>query len=131
MEGISQEAITLAGHLKLNHLTVLFDDNGVSIDGKVSMSDSTDQLARYAAAGWNVTRVDGHDVRAVAAALEAAQTSDKPSFIACKTIIGYGAPPEAADALRARHGRSGLAGVPARPNSSTPYPAPCPRISTR
>src|SRR5262249_26511601 len=92
MEGISQEALTLAGHLKLNHLIVLFDDNGISIDGKVSMADSTDQLARYAACGWNVTRVDGHDVRAVAAALEAAQTSDKPSFIACKTIIGYGAP---------------------------------------
>jgi transketolase len=92
MEGISQEAITLAGHLKLNRLTVLFDDNGISIDGKVSLADSTDQLARYAASGWNVTRVDGHDTAAVAAALEAAQTSDKPSFIACKTIIGYGAP---------------------------------------
>jgi transketolase len=92
MEGISQEAITLAGHLKLNHLIVLWDDNGISIDGKVSMADSTDQLARYTASGWNVTRVDGHDANAVAAALAAAQTSDKPSFIACKTIIGYGAP---------------------------------------
>ena len=92
MEGISQEAITLAGHLKLNHLIVLFDDNGVSIDGKVSMADSTDQLARYAASGWNVTRIDGHDATAIAAALEAAQKSDSPSFIACKTIIGYGAP---------------------------------------
>ncbi|MGE0006199.1 MAG: transketolase [Parvibaculaceae bacterium] len=92
MEGISQEAITLAGHLKLNRLVVLFDDNGVSIDGKVSMADSTDQLARYAASGWNTTRVDGHDAEAVAAALAAAQTSDRPSLIACKTIIGYGAP---------------------------------------
>src|SRR5690349_12607903 len=92
MEGISQEALTLAGHLRLKNLIVLFDDNGISIDGKVSLADATDQLARYAASGWNVTRVDGHDVRAVAAALEAAQTSDKPSFIACKTIIGYGAP---------------------------------------
>ncbi len=92
MEGISQEAITLAGHLKLNHLIVLFDDNSVSIDGKVSLADSTDQLARYAASGWNVTRIDGHDANAIAAALEAAQTSDKPSLIACKTIIGYGAP---------------------------------------
>jgi len=92
MEGISQEAITLAGHLKLKNLIVLFDDNGISIDGKVSLADSTDQLARYAACGWNVTRVDGHDTNAVAAALEAAQKSDKPSFIACKTIIGYGAP---------------------------------------
>lgn len=92
MEGISQEAITLAGHLRLKNLIVLFDDNGISIDGKVSLADSTDQLARYAACGWNVTRVDGHDTNAVAAALEAAQKSDKPSFIACKTIIGYGAP---------------------------------------
>jgi transketolase len=92
MEGISQEAITLAGHLKLKNLIILFDDNGISIDGKVSMADSTDQVARYQASGWNATRVDGHDVQAVAAALEAAQTSDKPSFIACRTIIGYGAP---------------------------------------
>jgi transketolase len=92
MEGISQEAITLAGHLKLNHLIVLWDDNGISIDGKVTMSDSTDQLARFAASGWNTTLIDGHDAQAIATALEAAQTSDKPSLIACKTIIGFGAP---------------------------------------
>lgn len=92
MEGISQEAITLAGHLKLNNLIILWDNNSVTIDGKVSMADSTDQLARYVASGWNVTQVDGHDAAAVAQALEAAQTSDKPSFIACKTIIGFGAP---------------------------------------
>ncbi|MGE3830252.1 MAG: transketolase [Parvibaculaceae bacterium] len=92
MEGISQEAITLAGHLKLNHLILLFDDNGISIDGKVSLADSTDQLQRFASANWNVTRVDGHDAKAIAAALEAAQTSDKPSFIACRTVIGFGAP---------------------------------------
>ena len=92
MEGISQEAITLAGHLKLNRLIVLFDDNGISIDGKVSMSDSTDQLGRFAASGWNVTRVDGHDTAAIAEALGNAQASDKPSLIACKTIIGFGAP---------------------------------------
>jgi transketolase len=92
MEGISQEAITLAGHLKLARLIVLFDDNGVSIDGKVSLADSTDQIARYAASGWNVTRIDGHDAQAIADALQAAQTSDRPSLIACKTIIGYGAP---------------------------------------
>ncbi|MGE0237428.1 MAG: transketolase [Parvibaculaceae bacterium] len=92
MEGISQEAITLAGHLRLKNLIVLFDDNGVSIDGKVSMADSTDQLARYAASDWNVTRIDGHDAAAIASALAAAQTSDRPSLIACKTIIGYGAP---------------------------------------
>ena len=92
MEGISQEAITLAGHLKLNHLIVLWDDNGITIDGKLGMSDDTDQLARFAASGWNVSRVDGHDAEAVAGALAAAQVSDKPVFIACKTIIGYGAP---------------------------------------
>ena len=69
MEGISQEAITLAGHLKLNHLIVLWDDNGISIDGKVSMSDSTDQLARFASANWNVSRVDGHNPTEIAAAL--------------------------------------------------------------
>ncbi len=92
MEGISQEAITLAGHLKLNHLIVLWDDNGISIDGKLSMSDSTDQLARFASANWNVSRVDGHNPGEVAAALQAAQSSDKPTMIACKTIIGFGAP---------------------------------------
>jgi transketolase len=92
MEGISQEAITLAGHLKLNRLTVLWDDNSVTIDGPLKLSDSTDQLARFAACGWNVVAVDGHDPTAIAEALEAAQTSDKPSFIACKTVIGYGAP---------------------------------------
>jgi transketolase len=92
MEGISQEAITLAGHLRLAKLTVLFDDNSVTIDGPLTLSDSTDQLARFAACGWNVAAVDGHDPNAVAEALEAAQTSGRPSFIACKTIIGYGAP---------------------------------------
>ena len=92
MEGVSQEAITLAGHLKLKNLIVLWDDNNISIDGKLSMSDSTDQLARFAAANWNVTRVDGHNPAEIAAALTAAQTSDKPSLIACKTIIGFGAP---------------------------------------
>ena len=92
MEGISQEAITLAGHLKLNHLIVLWDDNGISIDGKVSMSDSTDQLVRFTSANWNVARVDGHNPTEIAAALQAAQNSDKPSLIACKTIIGFGAP---------------------------------------
>ena len=93
MEGISQEAIALAGHLKLNRLIVLFDDNGISIDGKVSLADSTDQLARFAASGWAVTpRRWPSRKRAVAAALAAAQNSDRPSLIACKTIIGYGAP---------------------------------------
>jgi len=92
MEGISQEAITLAGHLKLKNLIVLFDDNGISIDGKLSLSDSTDQLARFASANWNVTRIDGHNAAEIAAALAAAQSADRPSLIACKTVIGFGAP---------------------------------------
>ena len=95
MEGISQEAITLAGHLKLRNLIVLWDDNGISIDGKLSMTDSTDQLARFASAGWAVSRCDGHNPSEIAAALSAAQTSDKPVMIACKTVIGYGAPTKA------------------------------------
>jgi transketolase len=92
MEGVSQEAIALAGHLQLGRLIVLFDDNGISIDGKVSLADSTDQLARFAASGWNVTRIDGHDHCAIAEALAAAQASPRPTLIACRTIIGYGAP---------------------------------------
>lgn len=95
MEGISQEALALAGHLKLNNLIVLWDDNGITIDGKVGMSDSTDQLARFAASGWNVTRVDGHNPQEIAGALAAAQSSERPSFIACKTIIGFGSPNKA------------------------------------
>jgi transketolase len=92
MEGISQEASTLAGHLKLSKLTLLWDDNNVTIDGKLGLADSTDQLKRFAANGWAVIRVDGHDPEAIARALDAAQHSEKPSFIACRTIIGYGAP---------------------------------------
>ena len=73
MEGISQEAIALAGHLKLNKLIVLFDDNGISIDGPLSLSDSVDQVKRFEAAGWAATRVDGHDPEAIAQAIAAAQ----------------------------------------------------------
>ncbi|HEX4861087.1 MAG TPA: transketolase [Rhizomicrobium sp.] len=92
MEGISHEAIALAGHLKLNRLIVLFDDNGISIDGKISLSDSTDQIERFQAAGWNTIMCNGHDVAEVAGALDWAQKSDKPVLIACKTIIGFGLP---------------------------------------
>ncbi len=95
MEGISQEAISLSGHLKLAKLIVLFDDNGISIDGALSLSDSTDQVKRFEASGWNAVRVDGHDQKAIAAALTKAQTSDKPTLIACKTTIGFGAPTKA------------------------------------
>ena len=108
MEGISQEAITLAGHLKLRNLIVLWDDNGISIDGKLSMTDSTDQLARFAAAGWTVSRCDGHNPAEIAAALTAAQTSDMPVLIACKTVIGFGAPTKA--------GTSGSHGSPLGPD---------------
>lgn len=95
MEGISQEAISLAGHLKLNKLIVLWDDNGISIDGAISLADSTDQHARFRASGWNTLAVDGHDQEAIAAAIAAAQTSDKPTLIACKTVIGFGSPNKA------------------------------------
>jgi transketolase len=98
MEGISHEAIALAGHLKLNKLIVLFDDNGISIDGALSLSDSVDQVKRFEAAGWAASRVDGHDAAAIAAALEKAQNSDRPVLIACKTQIGYGAPTKAGKA---------------------------------
>lgn len=108
MEGISQEAISLAGHLKLKNLIVLWDDNGISIDGKISMSDSTDQLARFAASGWNVSACDGHNATEIAAALAAAQNSDKPVLIACKTVIGFGAPTKA--------GTSGSHGSPLGPD---------------
>jgi transketolase len=95
MEGLSQEAIALAGHLKLAKLIVLFDDNGISIDGKISLADSTDQVARVKASGWNATRIDGHDPEAIAVAIEAARKSDRPTLIACRTTIGYGAPTKA------------------------------------
>ncbi|MGE5163679.1 MAG: transketolase [Sphingobacteriales bacterium] len=92
MEGISQEAIALAGHLKLNKLIVLFDDNGISIDGALSLADSVDQLKRFEAAGWSASRIDGHDPAAINSALEKAQSSDRPVLIACKTKIAFGAP---------------------------------------
>jgi transketolase len=92
MEGISQEAATLAGHLRLSKLTLLWDDNGTTIDGSIALADSTDQLKRFEANGWAVFRIDGHDPEAIAHVLATSQNSDRPVFIACKTIIGYGAP---------------------------------------
>jgi transketolase len=92
MEGISHEAISLAGHLKLGKLIVLFDDNGITIDGATEITVSDDQQARFRACGWNVRGVDGHDAEAVAAAIEAAHATDTPSLIACRTTIGFGAP---------------------------------------
>ena len=92
MEGISHEAISLAGHLKLGKLILLFDDNDISIDGPTDMAVSDNQLMRFEASGWDTTRIDGHDHGAIAAAIEAAKKTGKPSLIACKTVIGYGAP---------------------------------------
>ncbi len=92
MEGLSHEAIDLAGHLKLSRLIVLWDDNSISIDGPTSLATSTDQLSRFTASGWHVCRVDGHDPEAVFNALEAAKRDEKPSLIACRTIIGFGSP---------------------------------------
>ncbi len=93
MEGISQEAISLAGHLGLGKLIVLFDDNGISIDGPTSLATSEDQIARFKASGWATLSVDGHDPDAVAAAMATAtRDASKPWLIACKTRIGFGAP---------------------------------------
>ncbi|MGJ0427148.1 transketolase [Methylocystis sp.] len=92
MEGVSHEAIDLAGHLKLSKLILFWDDNSISIDGPTSLATSTDQVARFAAAGWHVAHVDGHDPEAVAQAIAAAQADPRPSLIGCRTLIGYGAP---------------------------------------
>src|SRR5262245_21015703 len=92
MEGISQEAISLAGHLKLGKLIALFDDNSISIDGPTTLAQSDQQLQRFEASGWAVRAIDGHDPVAISAALAAAQGSDRPHLIACKTRIGFGAP---------------------------------------
>ncbi|WP_029353172.1 transketolase [Bosea sp. 117] len=104
MEGISEEAIELAGHLKLGKLIVLYDDNQITIDGPTSLSVSTDQLARFEASGWEATRIDGHDPDAILAAIERAKTTSKPSLIACRTTIGFGSPNKA--------GTNGVHGAP-------------------
>ncbi len=98
MEGISQEAIALAGVWKLNKLIVLYDDNGISIDGPTSISDAVDQVKRFKSAGWASELIDGQDQAAIAAAITRAQKSSKPTMIACRTTIGYGAPTKAGTA---------------------------------
>jgi len=102
MEGVSQEAISLAGHLQLAKLCVFWDDNSISIDGDVRLSTSDDQLARFAASGWATQQVDGHNPEEIAAAIEFARASVRPTLIACRTIIGLGAPTKAGTA--AAHG---------------------------
>tara|TARA_R110000868_G_scaffold46376_13_gene153289 strand:- start:2160 stop:4034 length:1875 start_codon:yes stop_codon:yes gene_type:complete len=104
MEGISHEAASLAGHMKLGRLIVLYDDNDISIDGGTEMSLSDDALGRFDAYHWHTQRCDGHDPAALAAAMEAAMASDRPSLIACKTVIGFGAPN--------KQGTSGVHGAP-------------------
>ncbi len=92
MEGISQEAISLAGHMELDHLIVLFDDNHISIDGATDLAVSDNQLARFAASNWHTIAVDGHDTAAIEAAIAEADQADRPSIVACRTTIGFGAP---------------------------------------
>ncbi len=123
MEGISHEAIGLAGHLRLGRLNVLWDDNRISIDGPTSLSTSEDTAKRFDAAGWHVVACDGHDSASVDKALGAAAADPRPSLIACRTTIGYGAPKKA--------GTSGAHGSPlgaaeiegARAALDWPYPA--------
>lgn len=122
MEGISHEAASLAGHLRLHKLVVLFDDNRISIDGPTDLAVSDDQLARFAAYGWRVQAIDGHDPAAIDAALQAARAGERPSLIACRTVIAKGAPTKA--------GSSAAHGAPlgakeiegARANLHWPYP---------
>ena len=92
MEGVNHEAAGLAGHLKLGRLIAFWDDNRITIDGATSLSTSEDIAARYAAYGWHVARCDGHDAASVRAAIDEALADPRPSLIACRTIIGYGAP---------------------------------------
>ena len=102
MEGISHEAISLAGHLRLDRLIVLYDSNDISIDGPTGLACSDDAKLRFEAAGWHTQQVDGHDPEAVAEAIEAARAAPRPAMIECRTVIGYGAPTKAGTA--ASHG---------------------------
>ena len=104
MEGISHEAASMAGHMKLGRMIVLFDDNGISIDGPTSLTVSEDTTKRFEAYGWQVLACDGHDAEAVSEALTKAKADDRPSLICCKTVIGYGAP--------TKKGTSGVHGAP-------------------
>ncbi|MBW7851869.1 MAG: transketolase [Rhodospirillales bacterium] len=123
MEGISQEAVSMAGHWRLGKLIVLWDDNHICIDGDTSLSVSDDQLKRFEASNWDVCRVDGHDPEAVAAAVAHARTTDRPSLIACRTVIGFGSPTKAGSEKThgAPLGAEDLAGM--REGLGWPYPA--------
>jgi len=104
MEGVSHEAASMAGHMRLGRMIVLFDDNGISIDGSTDLTVSDDTTNRFEAYGWHVLACDGHDMDAVSAAISAAKADDRPSLIRCKTVIGYGAP--------TKQGTSGVHGAP-------------------
>ena len=122
MEGISHEAASLAGHLKLGRLIVFYDDNGISIDGPTELALSDDALERFDAYGWHTQRIDGHDPEAITGAIEAARMDGRPSLIACKTIIGYGAPHKAGkeESHGSALGAAEVAG--AREKLGWPYP---------
>jgi transketolase len=122
MEGVSHEAIAIAGHLKLKKLIVFWDNNGISIDGQVPvLADNVDQVARFRSAGWNSSHIDGHDPKAVIDAIHAAQSSDRPTMIACKTTIGFGLPTHAGT-NKAHSDAQGAAEVAgARKNLNWPY----------
>jgi transketolase len=129
MEGISHEAISLGGHLRLNKLIVFFDDNHISIDGPTSLTVSDDQVARFRACGWNASAIDGHDPDAIADAIETAKRSDKPTMIACRTTIAYGAPTKAGTAAAhgAPLGSGEIAGARQRLGwSAAPFEVPAP-----
>jgi len=122
MEGVSQEAIAIAGHYRLSKLIVFWDNNGISIDGKTTvLADNVDQVERFKSAGWNASAIDGHDVAAILNAIRAAQNSDRPTMIACKTIIGFGLPTKAgtSKAHSDAPGEAEIAG--ARKNLNWPY----------
>ena len=132
MEGISHEAISMAGHLRLSKLIVLWDDNSISIDGATSMAVSDDQAKRFEASGWATLKCDGHDTGAVTAAIAQAQKNDRPTMIACRTIIGFGAPK--------KQGTAGAHGSPLGPDEiaaarkvlgweAPPFEVPAPILS--
>ena len=104
MEGISHEASSLAGHLGLSKLIMFFDNNGISIDGSIDLTNSEETLLRYESLGWHVQEIDGHNPKVIDIAINNAKSADKPSFISCKTVIGYGAPN--------KQGSNGIHGAP-------------------
>ena len=131
MEGVSQEAISLAGHLKLAKLAVVFDDNGTTIDGATSLATSDDQRKRFEASNWATIAVDGHDPEAIDRALAFARAADRPTLIAARTRIGYGAPTKQGKSIvhGAPLGADELAGMRVKPQLALRPPSKCRRRS--